>query len=245
MKMTFLNRVGRLLRVHPLRLNPADAYDRWAETYDSQLDNVVFALESPLFSELLARVEIEGKAVLDIGCGTGRHWAEILSRKPAKLYGVDPSSRMLEKLKLRYSEAQTKCARGDHLPEIAGASFDVIISTLALAHIPDAAAGIDEWSRILRKSGAILITDFHPGAIRAGMKRTFSSRGQTIEIEHYPTGLPELREIANDCGLRAVFTGERTIDNSVRPFFERAGFSSGYEEHKNQPLVFAMHFMKP
>jgi len=27
--------------------------------------------------------------------------------------------------------------------------------------------------------------------------------------------------------------------------FDRAGFLTAYEQHKNQPLVFGMHFMKP
>src|SRR5439155_10052935 len=120
----------------------AEGYDRWAATYDAQSDNVVFALESPLFSELLGRALIEGKAALDIGCGTGRHWSEILSRKPAELCGVDPSPGMLEQLKLHYPDARTFCTQGDHLSQIADASFDFIISTLALAHIPDAAGAI-------------------------------------------------------------------------------------------------------
>ena len=137
------------------------------------------------------------------------------------------------------------CAEGDYLPEIADASCDVIVSTLALAHIPAAARAIGEWRRILRPGGAMLVTDFHPGAIRAGMKRTFASEGQTIEIEHHATDLQRLRDIAIDCGLTPAFTAERAIDESVRPLFERAEYLKAYDEHKGQPLVFGMHFMKP
>jgi len=84
MKMRFFRRPAR--RVAPLK-----GYDLWAPTYDAQPDNVVLALESPLFAQLLADVRIEAGVVVDIGCGTGRHWPEILSRGPAKLIGVDPS----------------------------------------------------------------------------------------------------------------------------------------------------------
>src|SRR5262245_17593422 len=74
MRLTLRRRIGLRLGVRFRSLAPAAAYDRWAATYDSQPDNVVFALEGPLFTELLARVVIEKKIVIDIGCGTGRHW---------------------------------------------------------------------------------------------------------------------------------------------------------------------------
>jgi ubiquinone/menaquinone biosynthesis C-methylase UbiE len=243
MKMTLLSRIGRRFGMALSRLRPAEAYNCWAATYDTQPNNVVFALESPLFTELLGRMQIEGKAVLDVGCGTGRHWAEIISRKPAKLFGIDPSPGMLEQLKRHYPDSHIICAEGDRLPQIDG-SFDLIVSTLALAHIPDPAGAIGEWSRLLRTGGAIIITDFHPNAIRAGMKRTFASEGRTMDIEHYATDLDDLRHIATECGLTVLFTAERAIDDTVRALFERAGFAKGYEEHRNQPLVFGMHFMK-
>jgi len=245
MRMTFFRRIGRHLGARLQRVRPVEGYDRWAATYDAQPENVVFALESPLFNQLFARVSIEGKIVVDIGCGTGRHWPEILSRTPAAVLGVDPSPRMLERLKDHYPDARTMCAEGDHLPGIADASCDVIISTLALAHVSDAARAIGEWCRILRPGGAMLITDFHPDAIRAGMKRTFINGSHTIEIEHHATDLERLRHIATDYGLTPLWVAERVIDESVRPLFESAQYLKAYEKHKSQPLIFGMHFTKP
>ena len=245
MKMTLIRRIGRRLGARLHRASPVEGYERWAATYGAQTDNVVLALESPLFSELLARVAIEGNIIVDIGCGTGRHWPEILSRAPAELIGVDPSPRMLERLKAHYPDARVLCAEGDDLPEIADASCDVIVSTLALAHIPAVARAICEWCRMLRRGGAMLVTDFHPLAIRAGMKRTFVSGGETIEIEHHATDLERLRAIAIDCGLTPALAAERVIDESVRPFFERAQYLKAYDKYKGEPLVFGMHFVKP
>src|SRR5437773_2062497 len=222
MKMTLFRRIGRRLGARRQRVGPVEGYDRWAATYDAQPNNVVLALESPLFSELLARVVIEGNIVVDIGCGTGRHWPEILSRTPAELIGVDPSLGMLERLKARYPTASTICTRGHDLAEIGDGSCDLIVSTLALAHIPSAAGAIGEWRRILRRGGAMLITDFHPDAIRAGMRRTFVTGGETLQLEHHATDLSRLRGIAAECGLDVVRVEERAIDDSVQPLFERA-----------------------
>jgi SAM-dependent methyltransferase len=243
--MTFLRRIRRRLAARMDRVSAVEAYDRWAATYDSQPENVVLTLESPLFSELLARVTVETKIVVDIGCGTGRHWPEILSRSPAQLIGVDPSPRMLEQLKAHYPDARVICAKGDHVQEVADASCDLIVSTLALAHIPAAASAIGEWCRILRRGGAMLVTDFHPAAIRAGMKRTFVSGGQTIEVEHHATDLKTLCDFAADRGLTTAYVVERAIDDWVRPLFERARYLEAYAEHKGRPLVFGVHFMKP
>jgi len=90
----------------------------------------------------------------------------------------------------------------------------------------------------------MLITDFHPAAIRAGMKRTCISEGREIQIDHYPTDLDRLRDIAVDCGLVPAFATERVIDQSVRPLFERAQYLEAYDKHKGQPLVFGLHFVK-
>ena len=226
------------------RIAPVKAYDRWAATYDEQPNNVVFALESGLFSEMLMRTPIEGKIVADIGCGTGRHWHEMLSRAPASLLGVDPSKGMLERLQRRFPAARTICSSGDHLPEFMDASCHAVVSTLALAHMPGAAAAVWEWSRILRLGGSILLTDFHPDAIRSGMKRTFLSGSRTLEIEHHVTDLERLREIAASCGLTADFMGERVIDTSVRPLYERAGYLEGYEKYQGVPLIFGLRFVK-
>jgi len=246
MIMGFIRRIGRRVSTGLQAVGAVEGYDRWAATYDAQPENVVFALESPLFTKLLERVSIEGKIVVDVGCGTGRHWQEMLSRNPSELIGVDPSRKMLERLKAHYPQAQTICNdAAAYLPEIADASAALIVSTLALAHVPAAARALGEWSRILRAGGAMLITDFHPAAIRAGMKRTFVSEGQTIEIEHYPTDLEELRRVAADSGLIHMFTAERAIDESVRPLFERAEYLQAYEKYKGRPLVFGMHFIKP
>jgi len=227
-----------------MKRKPIDAYDRWAATYDAQPDNVVFALESAVFSDLLARIATRGKTVVDIGCGTGRHWREILSMEPAELIGVDPSPRMLEQLKVHYPAARVLCEEGDRLEGMMDASCDVVVSTLALAHIANATRAIREWTRVLRRGGPVVLTDFHPAAIRAGMKRTFVMSGQTIDIKHYATDLARLREIGVQCGLTHVLTAERVIDESVRPLYERARYLDAYDRNKGLPLVFGMQFLK-
>src|SRR5436190_1435686 len=84
---------------HAMReVEPAAAYDLWAATYDEQPCNPILHLDGILFRRLLATVDLPGRTIVDIGCGTGRHWAEVLHQKPAALSGYDVSAEMLKRL---------------------------------------------------------------------------------------------------------------------------------------------------
>src|SRR5262245_58059949 len=66
-------------------------YDRWSPTYDHD-GNPMPALEEPLVREAIGRAR--GLAVLDLGCGTGRH-ALWLAAAGAEVTAVDFSEGML------------------------------------------------------------------------------------------------------------------------------------------------------
>src|SRR5208337_3834007 len=67
-------------------------YDRWAACYDTD-GNPLIALEEPQVDRLLG--EVRGLAVLDVGCGTGRH-AIRLAGAGAIVQALDFSAGMLE-----------------------------------------------------------------------------------------------------------------------------------------------------
>jgi ubiquinone/menaquinone biosynthesis C-methylase UbiE len=242
-KTSFFRQIRRR-RVARRVVTPTQGYDLWAATYDTQPNNAVLELESRLFRELLSRVSFEAKVIVDIGCGTGRHWPEILSQRPSQLIGVDPSKRMLERLSQRYPDRPVICTLGDCLTALPDESSDAIVSTLAMAHIVDTSGAIREWQRILRTGGIVLLTDFHPDASRAGMKRTFVSSGETVEIEQHSVSLDELRALAEHYKLQVAFAAERAIDESVRPLFEQAGALTRFDKHKGLQLIFGMHLVK-
>src|SRR4051794_23243590 len=80
----------------------SQAYDIWASSYDEQPDNLMLHLDGELFGQLLEAVNIEDKVVVDVGCGTGRHWEKIVSRGPTQLVGYDVSDGMLKELKKKF-----------------------------------------------------------------------------------------------------------------------------------------------
>ena len=114
---------------------PDRAYDIWADSYDSQPDNLMLYLDEIVFAELLKDVNLSGKKIGDIGCGTGRHWQKLYAATPALVHGYDVSQGMLQQLKKKYPRALVSHISGDILPVNDSSHFDCIISTLTVAHI--------------------------------------------------------------------------------------------------------------
>ena len=86
-------------------LDAAAGYDLWSGTYDTETDNLLIALDERVFGSLLERIDLRERRVIDVGCGTGRHWEAILSRGPTEIVGYDISQGMLGMLRRKYPGA--------------------------------------------------------------------------------------------------------------------------------------------
>jgi 2-polyprenyl-6-hydroxyphenyl methylase/3-demethylubiquinone-9 3-methyltransferase len=101
------------------------------------------------------RVPLQGKAVLDVGCGGG-FLAEEFARLGCDVTGVDPSQPSLEAAR-QHAEREGldisyQLGSGEHLP-VADASFDIVYCCDVLEHVDDLHAVIAEISRALKPGG--------------------------------------------------------------------------------------------
>lgn len=224
--------------------DPGTAYDLWAAAYDNQPGNLMLDLDEGVFSELLHQTTISGKTVADIGCGTGRHWSKIFSKQPARLTGYDVSAGMLAKLKEKYPAAETFLLRNELQPELATASCDLVISTLAIAHIGKLETALREWNRVLKHGGEIIITDYHPEALTKGGKRTFKLDGKLIAVKNYIHPIEQLRVLTRQLGWTELRFTERVIDDSVKGYYERQNASSLFESFRDIPIIYGIHLKK-
>lgn len=202
-------------------------------------------LDERVFGELLYGVDIKDNVVVDVGCGTGRHWQKLLDKQPAKLIGFDSSPGMLEKLKTKFPAAEVQVSYDARLTGLQSASCDLVISTLTIAHIEDPAAYFGEWARVLKPGGQIILTDYHPDALKKGAKRTFIHSGQTIAIRNHIHTIARIREIAGQLGLSEVRFIERKIDDSVRSYYEKQNALALFEKFKGVPIIYGIHLKKP
>ncbi|HMS34969.1 MAG TPA: methyltransferase domain-containing protein [Ignavibacteria bacterium] len=226
------------------RLSSRDAYGIWYTFYDDQPDNTVLFLEEKLFSEMISNTDIKNRNILDFGCGTGRHWKEILDHKPLKLTGIDNSHEMTGKLKMKFKDAEVFVS--EKLPRefFNDPAFDIIISTLTIGHIKNIDQYFQDWNRILKAGGEILITDFHPAAFSAGMKRSFPHKDEVIEVENYLYEIEYLKKIFSELGWVVISIFEKKIDDEVRHLFEKQNFMKAYNKFFGTPLISGIHLKK-
>jgi ubiquinone/menaquinone biosynthesis C-methylase UbiE len=224
-------------------LEPSVAYDLWSSSYDAETDNLLVDLDDRIFDGLLQEVGVRGKVVVDVGCGTGRHWAKILAGNPARLLGFDASSGMLGKLLAKYPKAVVQKVTGYRLPALADESCDLVVSTLALGHIHNAAAALSEWSRVLKPGGDLIVTDLHPDAA-ARSECTFRHRGRLVaaQLHVHPLELLKSAFLAN--GLLVERLEERFVDESVRKHYEAVNAASEFERMNGVKLIYGFRLKK-
>lgn len=222
---------------------PEKAYDLWAAAYDAQPENLMLLLDEQVFGNLLADVSLRGRSVIDVGCGTGRHWPKILQEQPSSLTGYDVSGEMLRILKQKFPEQQVYKADGITLTAGA-ASCDVLLSTLALAHIPDVRGALAEWTRVLKPGGDMIITDYHPDALAAGGDRTFRHRGKLVAVKNHIHPLATIQQLAKQLGLQIIRLTEKKIDETVRPYYEKQQALPVYEKFKDVAIIYGVHLKK-
>jgi SAM-dependent methyltransferase len=93
--------------------------------------------------------------VLDVGCGTGLLTAELASVVGADLVAaVDPSEPFVEACRQRVPGADVRGTTGEHLP-FPEASFDCVLSQLAVNFMSDPNAGAQEMRRVTRPGGTV------------------------------------------------------------------------------------------
>jgi ubiquinone/menaquinone biosynthesis C-methylase UbiE len=221
-----------------------EAYDIWAKNYDAQPGNLMLDLDEILFTKLLGDLSLDNKVVADIGCGTGRHWNKIFKQSPASLTGFDVSPGMLEKLMDKFPEAKTKAITDNRFADIADNTYDVILSTLTVAHIEDIEEALQTWCRITRQRGEIIITDFHPNALASGGKRTFKHGNKHIAVQNFVHSTDIVKQVLLKNGFEVINHQEIKVDETVKHYYEQQNALHVYEKFKGQPIIYGIHFKR-
>jgi ubiquinone/menaquinone biosynthesis C-methylase UbiE len=221
-----------------------EAYDLWARSYDAQPGNLMLDLDEIIVSYMLFFIDLTDKNVADIGCGTGRHWTKLLRKNPAGLTGFDVSPGMLDKLRTKFPQAEVHTITDNSFAALDDGVFDVIISTLTVAHIEDIEEALEAWCRILRYKADIIITDFHTDALAFGGKRTFMHDNKQVAVRNFVHPLSLIKKILLRNGFVVVSEEEKRVDESVAHYYAAQNASHVYERFKGFPVIYGIHFRR-
>ncbi|RBQ21868.1 SAM-dependent methyltransferase [Spongiactinospora rosea] len=145
------------------RVGTVEGYRVWAATYDGP--NSAFDLDEPYIKEIIGPLPV-GDA-LDAACGTGRI-AALLGERGHRVIGVDSSPEMLVHARKRVPDAEFREGDLTGLP-IPDDAVDLVVCSLALAHVEDLAPVMAEFARVLRPGGGLVIADIHPEGVARGV----------------------------------------------------------------------------
>ena len=166
-------------------------------------------------------------------------------KQVGNLTGYDVSEGMLQRLHIKFPDAELiKINRDDFLADVPDATYDVVISTLTIAHIENLSYALQEWCRILKPESELIIPDFHPDALAAGGRRTFKHNDRTIGIVNHAHSIAKLKSLLMQNGFKVVDETERIIDPSVKHFYEKQGALHVYNKVVGKPMIYGIHLKR-
>ena len=149
--------------------------------------STTYAVRRPLVEWLRQRAgpaecEHDGLRILDVGCGA-RPYESLFTRADSKYIGCDVPENPLADVH----------GLVDDLP-VEDASFDLVLCTQVLEHVPDPAGAVRELRRVLRPGGRALVTThgvavFHPNPddlwrwTHSGLEHLFRDNGEWSSVE--------------------------------------------------------------
>jgi SAM-dependent methyltransferase len=140
----------------------ANDYDNFAEAYTAETeDNLVNGrYERPAILDLAG--EVQGRRVLDAGCGSGPLFASLKDRG-ATVTGIDSSAKMLDLARRRLGDdAALQLADLRNPLPFPDAAFDDVIASLVLHYLEDWSAPLAELRRVLNSGGRLIAAVDHP-----------------------------------------------------------------------------------
>jgi len=155
----------------------------WADQVRRGLDIYREQWNNPAFLDLVG--DLSGWEVLDAGCGEGYN-TRIFARRGARMTGVDLTPRMIELAREEEQHAplgiRYEVASFSDLAIFPDASFDGVVSTMALMDGPDFPGAMREMARVVRPGGMVAYSILHPCFATKGFGWIKDEQGRAIKF---------------------------------------------------------------
>ncbi|AYF20039.1 class I SAM-dependent methyltransferase [Vibrio parahaemolyticus] len=212
---------------------------KYAEVVKDNIYNAL--LERPSTMALLG--DLQGKDVIDMGCGPGEYAQWLLEQSVGRLTCTDISEEMIALVKNKFgSNVHAYCqnlSRG--LPLEKDNSADVIVCPLVLHYIDNLTTVFESVYRVLKPGGYMVFSTHHPFAdfdcsesgnyfSRELVEEEWNTVGPPVKVQFYRRSLTEISEAITNTELMISKISEGMIDEKAKELSE-----STYNHLKNNP----------
>lgn len=115
-----------------------------------------------------------GRIVLEAGCGAGYGAAEI-AKKAKKVYAIDINSETIKRCQKTYSQDKKIIFKIGDVTKLDFPSnfFDLVIAFELIEHIPDYNQAVEEFYRVLKPKGLLILSTPNKDVYSPGTKKPF------------------------------------------------------------------------
>jgi predicted TPR repeat methyltransferase len=206
-------------------MEPEQAYDRWSDQYDTNI-NRTRDLEKETLQHTLAGRTFNH--CLELGCGTGKNTEWLLS-VAEQITAIDLSAGMLRKAREKITSPRVHFLQGNMLEAWeTGQTFDLVVCSLVLEHIEQFEPLFQKVAASLRPGGSFYIGELHPFRQYTGSKARFATQEGEQVVTCFNHHLSDFTSGAKNAGL---------IISDVREAFDD-------DDRAGLPRIISMLFTK-
>jgi len=189
--------------------------DAFFDAYLALRDNPTSANEieeKPAFFSMLP--DLQGKRMLDLGCGAGENCKEFIARGATAVFGIDISKKMIKQAEAQaiHPNILFRVGAMEDIAQIEG-KFHVVVSSMAIHYVEDFPKLLMDVYNLLESGGIFLFSQEHPFTT-APIDGSKWIRDAEERIDHY-----RLRDYMLG-GFRSVQWLDHKVEKYHRTFSE-------------------------
>lgn len=214
-----------------------DAHDEW------NLDNALEFLTTafPGFEQ-----RIEGKRVLDFGCGLGWQSVALARRGAARVVGVEinPAWRKEARALAEQAGVADRVEFVERIGEGVRGQFDIAFSQSSFEHFGDPVAILNEMKSALRPGGSLFITFYGPWLSPYGAHMHFFTKVPWVNLWFSEKTVLKVRSRFRDDGATRYEEITGGLNKMTVAKFERIAAESGLEvRYRHYRCVRGVNFL--
>jgi ubiquinone/menaquinone biosynthesis C-methylase UbiE len=144
----------------------------------------------------------KGDVILDVGAGLGTISSILAAGSSDEVFALEPDERKVEYIKAKHPEVKAFSATASQIP-FPTSYFDKLYVTMAFHHFPHQGDALEEFRRVIKKEGLLLIHEVNPSE-RSGKILKFFEKKIIRNKEVIFLSPQELKDIVVSHGFKSL-----------------------------------------